>query len=124
MVRVLTVLLMVMVAGCATNKQKFVDVAYSLDEVWEIHEGVAHMVSRTQVDRTIKGRNLTNAPPFGGSAVADAHLNMTDDENWTVMMGQISDLYGGDMTEIVNSLVEAGVLTATGGASALTRLGE
>lgn len=120
MVRVLTVLIMVTVLGCATNKQKFVDHALSEERIWNA-EGV--LLSENIVNRTIKGRNLTNAPPFGGKAVADAHLNMTDDENWTVMMGQISDLYGGDMTQIVQGLIDAGVLTATGGASALTRLG-
>lgn len=132
MVAVIGLLVAGSFGGCAgllgsLNAQNFLDDVDDWDRQYEIVEQpdgtmVSLMIRDTGQRHIIKGKNKTAASPIGGSAVADAHLNMTDAE-WTVMMGQISDLYGGDMTEIVNSLIEAGVLTATGGASALTRLG-
>lgn len=109
MVRLLMVMMCVSMVGCATNKQKFVDETHQETEIYEIHDGVSLLVNREYLTRRISGRNLTNAPPFGGTAVADSKLDMTDAENWSVNMGQISDLYGGDISAMVEAGITAGV---------------
>ena len=79
-----------MITGCAVSAQKFVDRSYN--------EGI--------IEREVKGRSVTIAPPFGSSAVSKHTLDMDETlEGWRIIMGTRADLEGGELSpELLNAI--------------------
>lgn len=127
------VLLAAMMAGCAYNGQNFntdndsddtttlyFDPVKQPDGTW-VALIKSHTVATNRV--VIHGKNKSTAPPFNSKNNADAHLDMDEGEDidgnpiWSVQMGQVGEIDGGDIAPVIESIAEGAAAIASGGVS-------
>ena len=132
--RLLTLcLLLAFSTGCAYNGQNFATKTITDDTVTIYSDPVeqpdgtyvtfikSHTVAT--MDDDVKGKNKSTAPPFNAKNNADAKLKMTEGATeeghatWTVDMGQVGEIDGGDIAPVVESIGGAVVGGLTAGAS-------
>lgn len=134
--RLLTIMMVALVAtGCAYNGQNF-DTKTVIDQtVTRYSEPVQQPDGKwvtlilyhgvDTMDDAVKGKNKSTAPPFNAKNNADAQLKMTEgatdqgDPTWTVDMGQVGEIEGGDIAPVVESIGDAVVGGLTAGASTI-----
>jgi hypothetical protein len=134
---IMLVVLACVMAGCAYNGQNFDTKTYvdTDDTVTEYFPPVqqpdgtwvalikTHTVATHVMDDAVKGKNKSTAPPFNAKNNADAQLSMTEgatdqgDPTWTVDMGQVGEIDGGDIAPVVESVGSAVVGGLTAGAN-------
>jgi hypothetical protein len=85
-------IVLLMVSGCATSTQRFVDVSYE--------DG--------KVVREVRGTSISVSPPFRSSSASGQHnLTMQEDGgDWVVGMDTNSHLVGGDVDELVKEILK------------------
>ena len=102
--RMLTALLMLALAGCASTGSKFIERTYSAPDA----EGKQYVTDETVV------KNRTISPPFGGKSLANHNMlaEIGAEGEWHLEVGATADLEGGDISAAIQALASlAGEIT-------------